>query len=57
MIRLGIAPGVKVQNPVNIRGVAKSAQFKLQGGKVFYIIYFKLQHFTVRKMIEQGLYF
>jgi len=56
MIRLGVASRVKVQNSINIRGVAESAQFKLQGGKFFNIIYFKLQHFTVRKMIEQGLH-
>jgi len=56
MIRLGVASRVKVQNSINIRGVAESAQFKLQGGKFFNIIYFKLQYLTVRKMIEQGLH-
>ena len=51
----GISPWIKVENTVNSRGIAKPAKFKLQGGKLFKIFYFKFQDFAVRKMVEQGL--
>ena len=57
MKQSGIAPWIKVQDTVNIRGVAKSTKLKFQSGKLIYIFYFELQYFAVRKMIEQGLDF
>lgn len=53
----GISPGIKVQYPVNVRCIAKSSQFKFQADKLVGIFYFKPQYLSVRKMVEQGLYF
>ena len=46
-----------MQYAVDGRGVTKPPEFIFQAGKLVNILYFKLQHLTVREMIEQCLYF
>jgi len=48
--------GIEMQNAVDLRGVAKSSDFKFQAGKLVNILNFKAQHLAVGKMVEQGLY-
>jgi len=45
-----------MQNTVNVRSVAKSPNFKFQGGELVNIFYFKPQHFAIGKMVEQGVH-
>ena len=53
----GIPLGIKMQHAVYIRGIAESTKFKFQSGKLVNIIYFKLEYFSIKKMIKQGLNF
>jgi len=41
-----------MQYPVYFCGVAKSPNFKFQGGELVNIFYFELQYLTVQKMVE-----
>jgi len=56
-MKSGVAAWIKMQYPIYFRGVAKSPNFKFQGGELVNIFYFKLQYLTVQKMVEQGLHF
>jgi hypothetical protein len=48
----GIATWIKVQDAVYVRGVTKTAKLKFLTGKLLNILYFELQNFAVRKMIQ-----
>jgi len=51
-MKSGVSAWIKMQYPVYFRGVAKSPNFKFQGGKLVSIFYFELQYLTVQKMVE-----